>query len=210
MTDQGTAFALVDAITRKAPEYLDLLTAQTEEEFDAALVPLLEKAITQLEANKANFAALGEVGLSGTLAMGLTIPGLTVIQEGHSNGHVDLTITGDHCVPARRRLAEAKIYDGPGYHLKGLEQLFRRYMTGREGAGILVVYFRKKNIAGLVKKTRTHMDLELPLQQQGKTTDHALRWCFCSVHAHTSGENIGVSHIACNLYVEGSDSMAEE
>ena len=33
--------------------------------------------------------------------------------------HVDITITADHCVPVRKKLGEAKIWDGPEYHIKG-------------------------------------------------------------------------------------------
>lgn len=210
MTDDGSVLTLIDWIVQKlGRKYLDMATAPAEHDFDAELVSLFDKTITQLEANKSNFATLDEVALSGAVAMGLTVPGLVVTQEGHTNGHVDLTISTNYCVPTRRRLAEAKIYDGPTYHLKGLEQLFSRYMTGREGSGILIVYFRKKNVAGLVAKTRRYMDDQRPLRQRGMTTDHKLRWCFCSVHAHGSGEAIGVSHIACNLYIEPSGTVVE-
>src|SRR5439155_24827751 len=121
-----------------------LLNAETDEQFERAFEALLEKAVAHLEKNKVNFSQLDEVGLSGVLAAGLSTPGLSVSQETHSNGHVDLTIEADHCTPARRKLGEAKIYDGPAYHVGGLEQLLGRYTTGREGRGLLVAYFRKK------------------------------------------------------------------
>jgi hypothetical protein len=195
-----SAVSLVDMIERKAPEYLDLLTAETDVEFEKAFDALLGKAVAQLERQKGNFAKLGEVGLSGALAMALSIPGLTVTPEPHSNGHVDLMIVADHCVPERVKLGEAKIYDGPEYHFEGLEQLLGRYTTGREGRGLLIVYFRKADIAGLVKKLRAQMDADLPCAQQGKTTDHILKWSFLSTHALKSGDNHEVGHIGCNLY----------
>lgn len=199
---------LVEQIRRKAPEYLDLFTAKTEEEFERAFLPILERAVAGLEANKTNFVNLDEVGLSGVLALALSIPGLTVTQETHSNGHVDLTITADHCVPSRRKLGEAKIYRGIEYHLKGLEQLLGRYTTGREGMGLLIEYFRNKNIAMLVRKLREKMDEEHPCQQQGETTDHGLQWSFLSVHTHSSGENLSVGHIGCNLSTDSSTPAA--
>jgi hypothetical protein len=200
--EPGSAYQLVEMIKRKAPEYLDLLTASTDEEFERAFDALLERAVAQLEKNKTNFRALDEVGLSAALAAGLSMPGLSVSQEAHSNGHVDLTIEADHCTPARRKLGEAKIYDGPAYHVKGLEQLLGRYTTGREGRCLLIEYFRKRDIAGLVKGLRAAMDSDLPLDQRGKTTDHSLRWSFLSLHGHSCGDDVPVGHIGCNLYTE--------
>jgi hypothetical protein len=199
---RGSVLDLVEQIRRKAPEYLDLFTAENAEDFENAFNALLEKAISGLETNKKNFKALNEEGISGALALALNAPGLSVRQETNSNGHVDLTIEADHCVPARTKLGEAKIYNGPKYHFEGLEQLLSRYTTGREGRGLLIVYFRKTDIAGLVKKLRKTMDAEQPCQQQGPTNDHMLKWSFLSIHAHSCGENLEVGHIGCNLYID--------
>jgi hypothetical protein len=203
---ENSAAAFVDRLKRQAPELLDLLTAETETDFERAFDALLEKAVGNLESNKKKFEALDEDGLSSALAMALTMPGLTVVREAYSNGHVDLTIEADHCVPQRRKLGEAKIYDGPEKHIKGLEQLLTRYTTGREGRGLLIVYFRKQGVADLVKKIRERMDSDLPLQQRGATTDHLLKWSFLSKHAHSCGEDLAVGHIACNLYADADGS----
>lgn len=195
---------LVEIMMRKAPEYFDLLTAKSEAEFELAFDTLLGKAVSNLEQNSKNFASLDEVGLTADLAHSLSMPGLSVTQEAHSNGHVDLTIEADHCVPARRKLGEAKIYNGPEYHVQGLGQLLKRYTTGREGRGLLIVYVRKQNISGLMKKIREKMDAEHPCQQQGDTVDHALKWSFLSSHAHSCGDHLDVSHVGCNLYNDPS------
>jgi hypothetical protein len=209
MSDEDNSlFALVELMRQKAPEYFNLLSAKSEPEFEKAFVVLLEKAVSRLEQNKINFASLDEVGLSGVLAASISMPGLSVIQEAHSNGHVDLTIEVEHCIPARRKLGEAKIYDGPAYHFKGLEQLLHRYTTGREGRGLLISYVRKQNIAGLVKTLRQKMDADYPCQQQGKTIDHFLKWSFLSTHAHSCGDNLEVGHIGCNLYTEPTAQSA--
>ena len=198
----NTLFAYCEMLKQKAPEYFDLITAKSTPEFEAAFDALLETAVSGLEQNKKNFATLDEDGLSSALALALSMPGLTVTRETHSNGHVDLTIEADHCTPARKKLGEAKIYNGPAYHFKGLEQLLGRYSTGREGRGLLIVYFRKPNIAGLVQKLRQQMDADLPCKQQGNTIDHLLKWSFLSAHAHSCGENLEVTHIGCNLCTE--------
>lgn len=199
---ESNALELVERIKRRAPEYLDLLTAETEEEFEAAFSVILEGAVDHLERNKKKFKDLDEEGLSGALAAALSIPGLSVTQEANSNGHVDLTIEADHCVPARRKLGEAKIYAGPAYHIQGLEQLLGRYTTGREGRGLLIVYVQKKDIAGLIKKLRKKMDDDRPLNQSGQTMDHCLKWSFISQHVHSCGENLQVGHVGCNLYCD--------
>jgi hypothetical protein len=198
--DAGTALKLVEILKSKAPEYLDLLTVETEADFDEALGPLLEKAIGHLEANSGNFESLNEVALTAVLAGVLTIPGLSVTQETHSNGHVDLTITAHHCFPRKMRLGEAKIYKGYEYHMAGISQLLDRYSTGRESRGLLIVYFKKANISGLLAELRKDMDSKLPLKQQGPTENQPLKWSFLSIHKHSCGENFQINHIGCNLF----------
>lgn len=199
---KDSGFDYIEMIKRKAPEYLDLITAKSSVEFEEAFDPFLGRAVSILETNKTNFVELDEVALSAVLVAALTVPGISVTQEQHSNGHVDITIEADHCNPARKKLGEAKIYDGPEYHFKGLGQLLGRYTTGREERGLLIVYFRKKDIANLVDKLRRKMDVDLPLEQQGPTQDYKIKWSFLSTHKHSCGENLEVSHIGCNLFVE--------
>jgi hypothetical protein len=198
----SNADELVEVLKRKAPEYLDLLTAETDAQFEGAFDLLLEKAVSHLETNKTHYATLDEEGLSAALAGSLAVPGLTVTQETHSNGHVDLTIQADHCRPARKKLGEAKIYGGPAYHFGGLKQLLGRYTTGREGRGLLIEYYRKSDIAGLVTKLREEMDKDRPCNQQGETGDHTLKWSFLSAHSHSSGEAVNVGHVGCNLWID--------
>ena len=198
---KNSAAEYFERLKRKAPEYLDLLTAETEDEFETAFTALLEKAVSYLETNKKNFAKLDEDGLSAALRGWLSIPGLTVTQETNSNGHVDLTIEADHCVPARRKLAEAKIYSGPSYHIKGIGQLLGRYTTGREGQGLLISYIRKNDIKSITAKLKAAMDAELPENQIGPCEDHTLKWSLITEHTHSSGEVVSVAHVGCNLAV---------
>lgn len=98
-----------------------------------------------------------------------------------------------------KKLAEAKIYAGPRYHIKGVGQLIGRYTTGREGRGLLISYVRKKDIKGIVEKLRAAMDAELPEKQIGPCEDHTLKWSLKTSHKHSSGEVVPVDHIGCNL-----------
>jgi hypothetical protein len=201
MTKKGrsTAADLLRRIERKAPEYLDLLTAEDDAEVEGAFHAILDKSLRHLESNRTKLTSLDEEGLTAVLSAALSIPGLTVTQEAHSNGHVDITIDFDHCVPGRRKLGEAKIERTPSYHTKGLEQLISRYTTGRELGGLLIVYVRRPGISGRVKRLRNAMDLSKPCRQQGATRPHVLKWAFASTHVLTSGDPHEVSHVACNM-----------
>jgi hypothetical protein len=207
-TPDNSLLALLELSRQKAPEYYDLIGAKTDADFEKAFDAFLERVVSQLEMNKKDFETLDENALSAVVAMALSVPGLSATRETNSNGHVDITIVADHCMPMRKKLGEAKIYDGPEYHLKGLQQLLGRYTTGREGRGMLIVYFRKQNIAGLVKKLREKMDADLPCAQQGQTSNHLLKWSFLSKHAHSCGETLEVGHIGCNLYIEPNGTAA--
>lgn len=209
MSVQGNSLlSLFEQSKQKIPEYYDLISAKTDEDFEKAFDAFLERAVSQLETNKKDFQDLDENGLSAVLVIALSAVGFSATRETNSNGHVDITIMADHCMPMRKKLGEAKIYDGPEYHFKGLQQLLGRYTTGREGRGMLVVYFRKRNIAGLVKKLREKMDTDLPFSQQGPTTDHLIKWSFISKHMHSCGENLEVGHIGCNLFIESTEGVA--
>lgn len=194
--------ALVEQLTVRYPQLhlLKILSASSDEEFDAVLEEVIEAAAVYLEKNALHLANCDEESISAFLIAYLNMPGfLRALQETHSNGHVDITIEAEPSPPVRRRLAEAKIYRGPSYHAKGLEQLVNRYSTGREGAGIMVEYVKKPNIKALVDKIRKHMDAKKPCAQDGNSEDHRIRWTFSTKHHHTSGEMLRVLHVNCNM-----------
>lgn len=191
---------LCEILARRSPETVDLLTAVTEAEFDAAFAPWLELAIRDMEGNSKNFCDLKEPGLVAALAMGLRTSGLTVLQEANSNGHVDLTVSLDHSHPLLFSLGEAKVYDGPELHKKGLAQLMERYMTGREAQCLMISFVRKKDIATIVKNLRDELDETKPSFQQEQSVDMPVKWAFKTVHKHASGELRSVAHYNCNLF----------
>lgn len=198
--DGGTLYDLAEHLRLRSPEHLDLFASLNEEEFQIAFDSLLGKALAGMEESKANFQSLDEPGLSAVLRLALNVPGLSVSLEQYSNGHADLTFESYRMGIARRILGEAKIYDGPQYHIDGINQLLG-YMTGREIRGLMVVYMRKADGVKLMKKVQDVMDTNKPSSQQGLTTAHPLKWCFDSLHNHPCGEDIRVSHVMCNLYI---------
>ncbi len=200
-----SAAELVERLKRKAPEYLDLVTAETDDDFEKAFTGIIDVAMRYLEQNSKNFVDLKEDGLSAALAGRITIPGLTVSQEKNSNGHVDITIEADHCTPARVKLGEAKIYDGPAYHIKGISQLLGRYTTGRESAGFLLIYVREANIKQKIEDLEGALNEKRPENQVGKCKKHTLQWSLQTKHRHSSGEVLDLSHLGCNLHRPGGD-----
>jgi len=196
----NTLLKLVERLCVRAPETLELLTAETQEEYDAVLAKFIERGIRHLEENAKHFYGLREEGLSGALAAYLNMPGLRASQESNTNGHVDITIEFEHTSPLVRRLIEAKIYNSPSHHVGGLEQLLLRYTTGREGRGWLVNYVKRKNIRNLVFNLREHLNLTKPCHQTGKCRDYTIAWAFATKHRHSSGEEIEIAHISCNLF----------
>lgn len=184
------------------PEILgNIVHSKTNDEFDQAIENLFELAVDHLERNANLLANASEEAITCNLVSFLTTPGiLYVTQETYSNGHVDITIERLHNTPFFRRLGEAKIYDGAVYHVKGLDQLVRRYSTGREVSGFIVEYVKTSKINDVVVSIRKHMDLNKPCSQEGVSQDHRIRWAFVTNHQHSSGENFRVLHLNCNLH----------
>jgi len=184
---------------------MNLLSAQTDGEFDEALESILEKVIDDIERDAKLFISLCEDGITAILLIALNrVEGLHATQQAHSNGHVDITIETGDFLPSRRRLGEAKIYHGPQYHKEGLEQLIHRYSTGRQQSGFLLEYFKVADIKQLVTKIREYMDINKPCAQNGLSRDHSINWSFVTEHLHSSGELIRVVHLSCNLYQSSS------
>ena len=199
MRDSDTLTHFTDRLLAINPAYVDLFIAESDEDFEFAFNQLLMKAIDNLETNKNKHRTLDEEGMTGVLAAALTVPGLVVTRETNSNGHVDIMIRFPLCNPEKKKIGEAKIYNGKRYHFEGIDQLLG-YMTGRECRGLMLVYVRKHNIAKLFTQLKQDMDKEMPAAQQGRTQDDDLKWSFLSVHKHGSGECIEVSHVGINLY----------
>ncbi len=198
--DSNSLSAFIEYLRTRHPELPKILLSQTDEEFDEGLEMILEMAVDHLERNANHLVALGEETISAFLVAYLNMPGLRVTQEAHSNGHVDITIEAEHSPPLRRRLGEAKIYNGQVYHVQGLEQLVNRYSTGREGSGIVFEYVKDPKIKQIVEKIRSHLNSTKPCLQNGDSQDHRIRWAFTTQHQHSSGELLRVLHVNCNLY----------
>lgn len=199
---ESSLYDYIELTKKLSPETLNLVTANSDEEFDKAFDNWLTQAISKLEANKLNYNSLDENGLSAVLAATLSTGEISVTQEQNSNGHVDLTIKLNNSTTPRVKLGEAKIWNGKEYHISGLDQLLNRYTTGRECRGFVISYVRIKDIKNLFEKLRKHIDESKPFNLDGLCKDHNIRWSFLSNHKHSSGELISVCHIGCNLFID--------
>ena len=177
-----------------------LFEAKTAGDFDKFLDRHLEECVQRMEAEAHHLTDDSEEKLSAFLAAAISMPGLAVVREGYSNGRVDLTIKSESIQSPERRLAEAKIYGGPKYHAQAIEQLISRYSTGRQSRGYVIEYVKNPGIAEIVLKLRDRADIELPVQQQGGTQDHQMKWAYSSNHRHSSHEIVKVVHVNINLH----------
>ena len=182
------------------PGLRGILEANDTEEFDHYLERHIEQCVSVMEAEAHHLNRDSEEKLSGYLAASLRHPGLGVRRESYSNGRVDLTIWQEGVVGGQERLAEAKIYNGPVYHVEALKQLIKRYSTGRMRTGYVFEYVKKKGIATLVKGLRDHADKNKPLDQHGETTAHVMKWAYESQHMHSSDDLFRVVHVSVNLF----------
>jgi hypothetical protein len=182
------------------PGLRGILEASEAEGFDHHLEKHIEQCVGEMEAEAHHLNGDNEEKLSAYLAASLRHPGLGVRRESYSNGRVDLTIWQEGVAGGQERLAEAKIYDGPVYHIEALKQLITRYSTGRMRTGYVFEYIMKKGIATLVKGLRDHADKNKPVDQHGDTTAHAMKWAYESQHMHSSDELFRVVHVSVNLF----------
>lgn len=174
------------------------LLAESQEDFAIQVQEILEEVIDEIERGSRELSLLCENGLSSVLVIGINGRGVNAEREANSNGHVDITISS---VSRRsnRILGEAKIYDGPVYHVTGMTQLLRRYATGRFQTGFVIEYVKREGIAQVVEAIRLHLDGALPLQQRGPSADHPIRWAFRTEHTHSSDDLYTILHFSCNL-----------
>lgn len=182
------------------PALRGILMTDDAQEFDNLLEKYIEQCVDGMEAEAHHLHPDKEEKLSAFLAAKMSHPGLDVRREGYTNGHVDLTIRQEGVIGGQVRLAEAKIYDGPAYHTAALEQLVNRYSTGRPRTGYVIEYVKKVEIAKVVKGLREHADHYKPVQQEGVTAGHSMKWGYQSLHRHSSDELMRVVHVNVNLH----------
>ncbi len=187
-------------LDRFAPAQLRVFLANSDIEFADAVELSLESAIQHMEAGAQYNYNRPERDLAHELVGCLGGGGLHAQNEAHSNGHVDITIVHWRHV-GWRMLGECKIYDGPAYHVGGCEQLIGRYATGRLPRAFCLDFFQEDDISQKMQGIRAQMDADLPLHQQGPSTNHAMNWAFLTIHGHRSGEDLTILNVGCNLHV---------
>ncbi|AMV35679.1 hypothetical protein VN12_26540 [Pirellula sp. SH-Sr6A] len=178
-----------------------LVAASSDLEFNDAFAALVLEAVDDLERDAKLFSSLSEDQLSAIFVKSINkSSALIVTREEFTNGHVDLTFRACLFQSERRVLGEAKKYKSFSWHSGGVSQLVSRYSTGREGRGLLLVYFTEDKIKHKMERLRSQMDEKRPCDQVTDCCDHSAKWSFISKHEHSSGECLEVWHLGCNLY----------
>lgn len=182
------------------PELRKIFQGEINQDFDEFLEGHFAHCVQRMEAEAHHLVSDSEEKLSAFLVAALDVPGLEVSRESYSNGHVDITIKLASALNPEQRLAEAKIYAGPKYHFKAIEQLISRYSTGRQPVGYVIEYVKQQGISNIVARIRKQSDEDLPVRQEGVTGDHSMKWAYVSQHRHSSDELVRVVHININLH----------
>lgn len=179
------------------PNLLDLVRAETDQEFIAATEGALEHAMKTIENGAKEYSKLGERGLSQLLADCLNHSGYRATAETNNNGHVDVVV--EHSFGRRwRYLGECKLHKGYQYHVDGCEQLLG-YCTGREPRAFCMDFIKKVDAFKKMVKLRADMDEKLPLKQKGPGADHHILGGFVTSHDHVSGAVVEILHLGCSV-----------
>ena len=189
----------LNLLQRNSPAGLHVFFARSPDEFADALETAIESAVQHMEAGASFNYNRDERALTHELVGCLGGGGVHVQNEGHSSGHVDVTVAHPNQT-GWRVLGECKIYRGPAHHVEGCGQLLLRYATGRLPRTFCLDFVQLGDIHGKIQRIRDHMDHDLPLEQQGVARDHRMRWAFTTDHRHGSGENVSILHVGCNVY----------
>lgn len=208
MQETDSLFRLVELLPRPM---VDLLTAKTRLEFNDAFSRVMESAIKSIERDCKELGKLGEDALSSEIMRSINGTNILVVtREEFSNGRVDLTFHARLCRPERTVLGESKLYKSYDWHEQGLTQLLGRYLTGREERALLLVFFRTEGIKHLMEQLREKLNQRRPCKQVGPCIDHGVQWSFVSKHSHSSGEDVEVWQVGCNLAASQSNPARQE
>ena len=70
-----------------------------------------------------------------------------------------------------------------------------------EERGLLLVYCKVPGVKNKMANLRSEMDQKLPSDQIHPCSDHSANWSYVSHHMHSSGEELEIWHLGCNLHV---------
>lgn len=179
-----------------AEEFLRLLY----EDLDAAVRNFGQRRLDFRRVNdKGEWCEYCEDEISNHLVAQLRIAlECTVVREAGEQGHVDITIK--HLRAGFEWLGEAKKDGGPATLLKGMKQLWDRYLGGQEaGCGMLVYNFHPDSSARMAA-WRSHLEVK-GAEVGWISDDDDCAWAFCSRHRHEgTGTKIDTRHIYFSLF----------
>lgn len=186
-----------------------LYVSGTREAFLDAAECLIERVVHRMESSRATYRKLDEPDLSKLVVelLGELVPSES---EAHQNGHVDVTIRHPRNL-GFRHITECKIWNGGKRHRDGMRQLLG-YTTGRELRAMCLTFFiRHKRMAFLLQRLRGELELAPDPPSKGPSEDHPfLKGAFVTRHEHSSGSELGIVHVGCHLWEEGTEDLGED
>jgi hypothetical protein len=99
-------------------------------------------------------------------------------------------------------LGEAKIHKDYAWLVEGLNQLQKRYATGREAGSGLLIYIKGSNAQAVLDEWCRRLELSKECNLKStEDADKAEKLAFWSLHAHEgSGLEIRTKHLGVALY----------
>jgi hypothetical protein len=182
------------------PEAVNTWRAQSPDGFLHVSEGLLAQAITHLEEQAKNFRGtqIKEDTITAAAIGFFNRFGIRASSQTNSRGHVDIYIK--HAwQPSLVICGEAKIWNGASYHIAGLAQVLG-YATGRTPFCFILAYVKIGGVEQHILTLQAALDAQLPEQQQGACTPHAImKWALLTGHKHSSGHLVTVLHAGVNL-----------
>jgi hypothetical protein len=176
------------------------------EAFLATLYTDVVVCIRELEDQAHRYHCDDEEKLTNYLAVQLRRLDYSAECEKDQRGHVDLSVQCHACDVAWK--AEAKIHKDYGTNEEGLKQLLDRYNSGRDDRAGFLLYLKVKNAVSVVDEWRSRIS-DTPLCGATRCEDAPNGWLgFVSIHDHSVGRELAVTHFPTHLYYEPTDKSA--
>jgi hypothetical protein len=132
------------------------------------------------------------------VVLSLRRAGYYATHDEFSKGHSDITVTQD----SYKWLGEAKIHKDYAWLLEGLNQLQKRYATGREAGSGLLIYIKGSNAQAVLDEWRRRLEEKKDCNLLStEDADKEEKLVFWSSHTHEgSGLQIRTKHLGVSLY----------
>ncbi len=176
---------------------MEIHAPETASIFIERLHTEIEAIVTELESARKERSNDSEDRLSVEIVNCLKSAGYFAEKDPTHGGHVDFLVS-PKTKRAMKWYGEAKIWSSVGYLEGGIDQLLGRYASGRERFLGFFIYFKSRDIAGIMNRWLAHLNgLTSVIGGKSRVIDEL---SFITCHKHDAGTEIQVRHFAVNIY----------